>query len=83
MANTNWTPAKSLTFSDAMSLTWLVFWLAWRVASGSLMAWFSGGATVNFQAIPPQRDSADTVSERLTVTLETGTITVTVTPKVT
>jgi hypothetical protein len=79
----NSTRAKPLTFFDAMSLTWLAFSLAWRILGASVAGWWSGGAIGSIRAMPRQKGSADIDSERLEVTFQTITVTVTVTPRVT
>jgi hypothetical protein len=80
---TNSTPVRWLTFFDAMRVTSLALWVAWKVLAGSLAAWWRGGGIVSSPAMQPPNGSAATGPASLEVTFPKGTITITVTPKVT
>jgi hypothetical protein len=49
MANTTWTPQKSLTFSVRIYLTWSLFLVLLRQAATFTTLVWSSGATVSFR----------------------------------
>jgi hypothetical protein len=63
--DTNWTQEKSLTFSDALMMTWTAFSLASKVSAASLAGWWGNGATVSMKAMDRANASVDTGSARL------------------
>jgi len=80
MDDTSSMPEKPLTFSDAMTLIWSAYSLAWKASVACLAGWWSGGATGSIQAIPLPSDSADTArGSQLTLQFTGMTVTVSVT----
>lgn len=72
-------PERPLTFSDAMRMTWLSFWLAWRLAVALLVGWLLGGATVSSQATARRNGNGAIVSDVLRGVFNQGETEITVT----
>jgi hypothetical protein len=74
--DTNLTLGKRLTFSAAMSLSWLALSASLKVALAFLAGWLTGGAIVSSIATVQKNGSGDIASvKRLEMTFSNVTIT--------